>query len=183
MHRNRTHRHHTIFNDQTVHMKIVVDANVIIDATDENSYNYDNAKRLFEMHESGRVKIFISRHTESELCSEKARDIGSNLFKLPHYPIGLWDQQVCNWNGARGIWGDAKRNEEINSDLERLACSGDDIRDRGAYIDALKFGADVFVTSDKHLVGNGPAGRIGTKFGLRILQPKDIINELNRKGA
>jgi hypothetical protein len=59
-----------------------------------------------------------------------------------------------------GTWEDAKRNEQIQQELEQLAKSGNDIPDRGAYLDALRAGADAFVTSDKQLVGTSPAARI-----------------------
>jgi hypothetical protein len=78
----------------------------------------------------------------------------------------------------RGTWEDARRNEEIQNDLEQLAKSGNDIRDRGAFLDAWLGGADVFVTSDKQLVGTGPSKRIQVKFQIRVLWPADLANEL-----
>lgn len=60
-----------------------------------------------------------------------------------------------------------------------LAKSGADLRDRGAYIDALCAKADVFVTSDKDLAGKGPSKRIAEKFGLKIVTPKILASKLS----
>jgi hypothetical protein len=59
-----------------------------------------------------------------------------------------------------------KKSENIQHDLENLGKSGTDIRDRGAFIDALDGMADFFVTSDAKMSKNAPAGKIAAKYGL-----------------
>lgn len=59
-----------------------------------------------------------------------------------------------------------------------LAKSGTDIRDRGGFIDALCSGLDGFVTSDKQLVGSGPAKRINERFSTKVLTPEQLADEL-----
>ena len=79
-----------------------------------------------------------------------------------------------------GTFDDMRRNHTIQQELKGLAKSGNDLRDRGAFIDALHASMDFFVTSDKHLVGAGPAQRIFDKFHLRIARPDEaaqIIEE------
>lgn len=97
---------------------------------------------------------------------------------LPYWPIGTIAEQVATIDQLTGTWEDAKRNEQVQIELERLAKSGNDIRDRGAFLDALLSGADVFVTSDRHPAGSRPSQRIQEKFGLRILRPADLSEEL-----
>ncbi|PIY40774.1 MAG: hypothetical protein COZ06_27685, partial [Armatimonadetes bacterium CG_4_10_14_3_um_filter_66_18] len=82
------------------------------------------------------------------------------------------------WEQAEGTWGDASQNDDIQCELAVLAKSGNDLRDRGAFLDALKAGVDLFVTSDKQLVGSGPAKRIGDRFGLRVVTPQWLAEAL-----
>jgi len=79
-----------------------------------------------------------------------------------------------------GTWCDANRNNSISGELSKLANSGNDIRDRGAFLDALHAKADAFVTSDKHLVGIGPAKKITERYGLRIVAPAELLNMLKQ---
>ena len=65
------------------------------------------------------------------------------------------------------------------NELEALAKAGNDIRDRGAYIDALREAVDIFVTSDRQFVGKAPAKRIEERFGLRILAPNRVAAEMD----
>lgn len=71
-----------------------------------------------------------------------------------------------------------KSNDCIQMELEQLAKSGTDIRDRGGFIDALCSGLDGFVTSDKQLVGSGPAKRINEWFSTKVLTPEQLADEL-----
>lgn len=123
----------------------------------------------------------VSRHTLHQL--EKKADDALKSAKisevLPYYPIGTIDQLVSTIAQLAGTWDDARRNEAIQNDLKRLAKSGTDIRDRGAYIDAMSAGLDVFITSDLQLASPGPASRIFEKYGLRILTPQQFVEELH----
>jgi hypothetical protein len=69
----------------------------------------------------------------------------------------------------------------VQQELQSLAKAGTDIRDRGAYIDALMARVDAFVTSDKQLVASGPANRIEQRFGLGVVTPSDMLANLNLK--
>jgi hypothetical protein len=98
---------------------------------------------------------------------------------LPHYPIGTWAEQVTTWDKLVGTWGDGKANDETRRRLkESLAKAGVSIRDCGAFIDALRANLDGFVTSDKQLVGSGPASRINGQFPTKVLTPEQLANSL-----
>lgn len=102
-----------------------------------------------------------------------------SLALLPHFPIGTWEEQVGTWNQAAGTWEDAKRNEEIREGLKKLAKPRADIRDLGAYIDAWVAHADVFITSDKDLVGERPSRKIADKYRLRVMTPKELTSVIS----
>lgn len=68
----------------------------------------------------------------------------------------------------------------LQKELEQLAKSGNDIRDRGAMLDAIRVKVDVFVTSDHHLVDSNPAKKIQIKFGIRILSPSELAHKIGR---
>jgi len=164
-------------------MKVALDTNCLLDAANVDSHAYGELQKLIASAEKGTHTLIISRHSLSELTADnqitrRAREIGGTMNILPHYPIGAWKEQICTWEQTTGTWQTAKRTQAIQEELSSLAKSGNDIRDRGAYIDALLDGADIFVTSDRHLVGSGPAARIEQRFGLRVLSPFAISCEL-----
>jgi predicted nucleic acid-binding protein len=164
-------------------MKVALDTNCLLDAADVDSHAHGELKKLLAAAAKGELELFISLHSLSELKNDdpltsRAREIGAAINRLHHYPIGAWKEQICTWDQITGTWLDAQRNQEIQEELSALAKSGNDIRDRGAYIDALLGGVDVFVTSDRHLAGSGPATRIETRFGLRVLTPSALAYEL-----
>ena len=74
-----------------------------------------------------------------------------------------------------GTCDDMRRNHAIQEELGSLAKSGNDLRDRGAFLDALHASMDAFVTNDKQLVGTGPAKRIFDRFQMRILRPEEAV--------
>ena len=137
-------------------------------------------QRLLAAAKEGIVCFKVSLHTLHELEGKKdeAWDLAKNLDELPYWPIGSWDEQVGSWKQQTGSTNDAKRNNEIQMHLKRLAKSGTDIRDRGAYIDALRAGLTGFLTSDKQLVGSGPQVRINEAFPTRVLTPQQLADEL-----
>jgi hypothetical protein len=109
---------------------------------------------------------------------DAASDLADTCTVLPHFPIGSWDEQVSTWHQSAGTWDDAKRNQAIQQELRTLATSGNSIKDRGTYIDALCAGVEAFVTSDKQFVDSGPAKKIEERFGLRVMTPQLLANEL-----
>ena len=155
-------------------MKIAADANCFIDAVDTKSHSYPYLLRIIELRNQGFAKLFISRHSLHEIREPKgAVDLANSCELLPHYPIGAWDDQIGNWDDLAGTWNDAKLNQATQQKIQNgLAKSGTDIRDRGAYVDALSAGVDVFMTSDGKLVKDGPASRIAEKYGLQNLLEK-----------
>jgi predicted nucleic acid-binding protein len=160
-------------------MKVALDTNCFIDAVNPIADANAAMNEILKAHASGKVKAMVSRHTLAELCNPpEARRFAETLPVLPYWPIGTIAQQVATIEQLAGTWEDARRNEQIQEELEQLAKSGNDIRDRGGYLDALHGGADVFVTSDKQLAGSGPSKRIQERFGLRVLRPADLANEL-----
>jgi hypothetical protein len=87
---------------------------------------------------------------------------------------------VATWGQvSHSTWADHRAAAEKYEDLRTLAKAGADIRDLGAYVDALYGGADIFVTSDQDVAGSGPIFRIVEKYGLRILTPLQLAEELD----
>ena len=161
-------------------MVVALDSNCFIDATNPDSPSFGPMRCILRSRDQGRVALTVSRHTLAELDArlDEARALSRLLPILPHWPIGTWGEQVCTWEQAEGTWGDASQNDDIQCELAVLAKSGNDLRDRGAFLDALKAGVDLFVTSDKQLVGSGPAKRIGDRFGLRVVTPQWLAEAL-----
>jgi len=158
-------------------MNISLDANCFIDAFNPHSQAHVCMKRIFAHRASCKVKIFVSMHTihELERKPDAALDLAKIYPKLPYWPIGTINEILGTIAQLTGTFDDARRNHEIEQELAILAKSGNDIRDRGALIDALHAAMDYFVTSDTQLVGSGPAGRIQTRFGLGIIRPAEAV--------
>jgi predicted nucleic acid-binding protein len=162
-------------------MTAVLDANCFINAVKPLADEYPHMQRLLSAAKAGMIKIMVSRHTLDELSKkpDDAHELAKTAEVLPYWPIGAISEQVATIEQLTGTWEDARRNEEIQLELARLAKSGSDIRDRGAYLDALHARADFFVTSDTQMVGSGPAGRIRDRFGLRVLKPSHFVSEFH----
>jgi predicted nucleic acid-binding protein len=159
---------------------IVLDANCFIDATDSSAAAYPHLQRIFASALSGRLKLAASRHTLAEVKYPTAAwDLAGSVEVVPYWPIGAIADQVATIKDLAGTWEDAVQNQKVQEELEALAKSGNDVRDRGAYLDALRAGANVFITSDKQLVGGGPARRIEKAFKLRVLTPCQLVAEDN----
>ena len=164
-------------------MRVALDTNCLLDAADQTASGYEALWTVMAAATSGRVQLFVSRHSLSELTkpgpvTEQAKLIASIATILPHYPIGAWSDQIVSWDQVSGTWEDARRNHEIQLELASLAKAGNDIRDRGAYIDAVMGRIDVFVTSDRQFAGSGPAKRIEARFGLRVAMPRALAAQL-----
>jgi predicted nucleic acid-binding protein len=160
-------------------MKIVLDANCFIDAANPLSVAHPCLQQILAAARSGKIGLMVSRHTLAELARkpDAAYELAKTVEITHYWPIGTIAEQVAMIEQLAGTWEDARRNEQIQEELEQLAKSGNDIRDRGAYIDALGTAADAFVTSDRQLVGSGPAKRIEDRFRLRVLTPCNLVSE------
>jgi predicted nucleic acid-binding protein len=163
-------------------MKIVLDTNCFIDAMNTKPTSRDPIAKILNEYKKATIGLHVSRHTLAEL--ERKPDDALNLAKtlpvVPLFPIGTWAGPVGSWEHMEGTWCDAEANDSIQEELSKLANSGNDIRDRGAFLDALKAKADVFVTADRQLVADGPAERIFERFRLRILSPKQLVKILQQ---
>ncbi|MDE1464372.1 PIN domain-containing protein [Spartinivicinus poritis] len=161
--------------------KYTFDTNCFIDAVNSNSHSYQPLQQILEAARNGIIQIVVSLHTLYELEQKKdeAWNLAKTFFVLDHWPIGSWDDQVGNWVQQVGSWNDAKKNDEIQKELEKLAKSGNDIRDRGAYLDALCNKCDGFITSDKQLVGSGPAKRINEHFSMPVMTPESLVQKMS----
>ncbi len=137
-------------------------------------------QRIFGAAGTGQVSLKVSLQTLHELEQRKdeALELAKTLPVLLHWPIGSWDEQVGTWEQQAGTWDDVSRNDQIQADLRDLAKSGTSIRDRGAYIDALRNKMDGFVTSDKQLVGPGPSTRINNRFKTKVVTPEELAKLL-----
>jgi predicted nucleic acid-binding protein len=162
-------------------IKICLDANIFIDAYNDLIPWYKDIKEIFSLAGKGNIEIYVSLQTLEELKEKEdsAYKLAKTVKQLPHWPIGSWKEQVGSWNDAVGSWNDVKENDEIQFRLEKLAKSGNDIRDRGAFIDALKFKINYFVTSDGQIVKEGPKERINGIFDTKVIKPKDLMGKLN----
>jgi len=160
--------------------KYALDTNCFINATNKNSPSYESVQWLLGAAKKGRIYLAVSLHTlhELEKKKDKALELVKKLPELDHWPIGSWNDQVGTWKQQTGTWDDGKRNDKIQEELEQLAKSGNDIRDRGAYIDALCNKFDGFVTSDKQFVGSGPLRRINKRFSMVVITPEELVKEL-----
>jgi len=160
--------------------KVTLDTNCFIDAFDRSSHAYPYMRRIMEAYRLKKIIITVSRHTLSEIKEPiEALNFAQTLEILPHYPIGTWGEQVATWEELAGTLDDAKVNQQLQEELEQLAKSGNDIRDRGAYIDAINAHVDAFVTSDGQFANSGPAERIKNRFGLRVITPKQLAEEID----
>ncbi len=161
-------------------MNAALDANCFIDSINHKVPTYKSMQKILKAYDEGLIALYISRHALSELEKKPdvAFDVAKRLPVLPHWPIGKWEDQISTWRELAGTWKDAKRNDNIQNELDSLAKSGNDIRDRGAYLDALLANMDAFITSDKQLVGSAPAERIMNRFGLRVITPEALANEI-----
>jgi len=165
-------------------MRVVLDTNCLLDAADENSNAYPSLQEIISAGAAGLVELCVSRHSLSELCkdepvTQRARFIAGKMTSLPHYPIGSWDEQVATWDQASGTWDDVRDNQALQIKVVSLAKAGIDIRDCGAYIDAIRAKADAFVTSDRQLAAGVPATRLKEAFGLRVLTPAGLAKQFN----
>jgi predicted nucleic acid-binding protein len=163
-------------------MKMALDTNCFINAVHPESQLYTSMQQLLAAYSAGIVQLHVSLHSlhELEQKPDEALILARKLQTLTYWPIGTIKELVGKISQMTGTFGDMRRNHTIQQELECLAKSGNDLRDRGALIDALHASMDFFVTSDKHLVGSGPAERIFKKFHLQIVRPDDaarIIEE------
>jgi predicted nucleic acid-binding protein len=161
--------------------RYALDTNCFIDAFNSTSHAYQPMQRILKAFYSKTILLVVSRHTLSEITkSKEAFNFAKSVEILPHYPIGTWKEQVATWNQISGTFGDAKRNQKLQEELKALAKSGNDIRDRGAYIDAINAEAYAFVTSDGQFANSSPAQRIQDRFGLQVIIPKQLAEELSK---
>ena len=160
--------------------KYVLDANCFIDAMNSSSTSHVAIHKILLAAKQKILEVCVSLHTihELEKKNDGALNLAQSLPKVSHWPIGMWKEQVGSWDQQSGTWDDARKNQEIQEELEELAKSGNDVRDRGAFIDALCSGCDGFITSDKQFVGKGPAERINDRFATKVLNPKQVVNEI-----
>lgn len=161
--------------------KICLDANIFIDAYNNLMPWHNDIKKIFDLAEKGIIEIYVSLQTLEELARKKdnAYELAKTIKQLPYWPIGSWKELVGSWKDSAGSWNDGKENDKTQSKLEKLAKSGNDIRDRGAFIDALRSNIDYFLTSDGQLVSEAPQKRINDTFDTKVIKPKDLINELS----
>jgi hypothetical protein len=161
--------------------KYSFDANCFIDAVNQNSPRRDALQQILQAARSGAISLSVSLHTLNELGGreDEALRLAKTLPVLSHWPIGSWNDQVGTWYQATGSWDDGRRNDEAQTILKARAKSGNSIRDRGAYIDALRNDLDGFITSDKQLIAPGPANRINNEFSTKVLTPESLASSLS----
>ena len=126
----------------------------------------------------------MSRHSLHELeiaaakFGEAALDLARKHPVLPYFPIGHIDELLGSIEELAGSFDDMRANDELRDRLGSLAKSGTDIRDRGGLIDALRAGADVFVTYDRAMVADAPRGRIEQALAIRVRTPEELLHDV-----
>jgi predicted nucleic acid-binding protein len=166
-------------------MKLALDANCFINAVNPQAPSYGPVQKILAAQSSRQVELHVSLHTlhELEQKPDEALELARKLSPLPYWPIGKIEELVGTIKQMTGTFDDMRRNHAIQEELESLAKSGNDLRDRGAYLDALHASMDAFVTNDTHLVGTGPAKRIVDKFQMRILRPEEALELMTHQNS
>ena len=159
--------------------RIALDTNCFIDAVNRHAHAYEAMRQILDAYKEGLVKLSVSLQTlhELEARPDAALDMANQIERLPHYSIGFWDEQVGSSEDEAGTWADGKGDDERQEQIARLAKSGNDIRDRGALIDALRAECDFFVTSDGQLVKSRPRQQLEASFPIRLLTPVQFAEE------
>lgn len=160
-------------------MRVAFDTVCFIDAVHSERPEFPALQKILAARDAGRLTIEVSQHSLHQLEEkpDNALVLARTAEVLPNYPFGSWKDLVGNWNTLAGTWADIARTDALRAEIAQLAKAGADIRDVGAYIDALHAGVDVFVTKDRDLCGSGPAKRIAARFPLTIRTPTEFALE------
>lgn len=165
-------------------MLIVLDTNCWIDAS--RYANSESARLLAAARRRGH-RIAISKHSLSELVAgtqsfgPDAEALARDFEELPYFPIGRVDELLGTIDELSGTIVDIKVNDALRERLGSLAKRGTDIRDRGALIDAIRAGADCFVTSDRGLVSAGPRKRLESALPIRVCTPTELLSAVGSR--
>jgi hypothetical protein len=95
-------------------MLAVLDANRLIDAFEPSSHAHSSVQRVLQAHSHGCINLSVSLHTLSEIASPVARELAERLSRLPHFPIGVWTDQVASWDQLGGTWADPSGRAFLN---------------------------------------------------------------------
>lgn len=174
-----TARDRIMSKDDTSPYRLALDANCFIDAVSPGAHAHVAMQQILCAGQQGRVRLLVSLQTISELEArdDMALELARQTERLPHFAIGSWGEQVGAWNDEAGTWADGKADDVRQEQISRLAKSGNDIRDRGALIDALRADCDFFITSDGQLSKPGPRQRLALEFPIRIRTPIQFVSE------
>jgi predicted nucleic acid-binding protein len=157
-----------------------LDTNCLIDAFKPESSFYEAMKRILSAYKAGALRLVVSRHSLSELLLPlEAVEFAKTLQVVEHYPVGMWQDQICTWKECAGTWDEARSNAKKLERLTILAKTGAGIRDKGGYIDAVIAGVEAFVTSDSDLVGAATAQNICNEFKVRIIHQTELAAMLD----
>jgi len=161
-------------------LKVALDANCFIAYYNAQNHSQVAVRRIFSFWRQGGIDLFVSLKTIDELsCKpDQCFALANQVSKLPNYPVGTWDDAVGSWKDQAGTWADAKGNQHLQQLIHQLAKKGADIRDRGAFLDAVLADMDFFITHDPHLSGSGPAQRLAGRFNTRVMTPSAFIATL-----
>ncbi len=162
-------------------MLLVCATNIWIEASKDSS---SAAARMLARARLLGYRIAVSKHSRSELeaSSEmygpEAARLAAEYEEIPYFPIGTISQLLGTISELSGTLDDMFANDRLRESLASIATQGTDIRDRGALIDALRSGAQIFVTSDKGIVGKGPRGRLQAAFSILVRTPLELCTEI-----
>ncbi len=167
----------------TSEMRVVLDTCCFMDATNPQSHSYKANCKIFDAHRHGKAELHVSLHSllQLEKKPDAALDLARTIPSLPCWPIGKIEELVGTIEQQAGTFDDMRWNQQIQEELEKLAKSGNDIRDRGVMIDGLHASLDAIVTSDTDLVGSGPAKRIEERFDFRAFTPEEAVAEIESR--
>ena len=131
------------------------------------------------------MELFASLKTTDELSRkpDQSLALAEQVSKLPNYPVGAWDDAVGVRKDQAGTWNDAKASQKLQEFIHDVTKKGASIRDRGAFLDAIRAQMDFFITHDKHLAGSGPAQRLAQHFAAHVMTPSAFVAMLQSEGT
>jgi len=93
------------------------------------------------------------------------------FLSIPDFFLDVWCELTDHkWELIPDKKPEHPRDDEgTQKKIKALAKAGNDIRDRGAYIDAIRGHLYAFITSDKQLVGSGAANRLNSEFKTKVI--------------
>jgi hypothetical protein len=160
--------------------KLALDTNCFIDAFSQESHAFDAMQTILALASDDRLDLYVSVQSLSELKggNDDPERLARSLKQLPHFRVGSWNEQIESWKNEGGTWEESREDEKRQKLIHDLANTGNSIRDRGGYIDAIRSNLDAFVTSDGQFTKPVPASTLNRAFRTKVLKPQQVVEQL-----